>query len=83
MGNKKRLWIRNALFFWQSIFSLDFALLCSANLRVHYYYEWPVKRAANGKEYYYIAKTDIKVLGADAMYLHLDNLFNGEKALGQ
>lgn len=50
---------------------------------MHYYYEWPVKRAANGKEYYYIAKTDIKVLGADAMYLHLDNLFNGEKALGQ
>ncbi|XP_034249807.1 protein takeout-like [Thrips palmi] len=52
------------------------------NLRVHYYYEWPTKKNADGKEYFYIPKSDINIIGADAMYINFDNLFNGDQTLG-
>lgn len=52
------------------------------NLRVHYYYEWPTVKGADGKDHYLISKTDIKIIGADNMYINLQNLFNGDKLLG-
>ena len=49
---------------------------------MHYEYEWPLRKGADGKEYCDVVNSSIKILGADSLTTRLDGLFNGDKLLG-
>lgn len=52
------------------------------NLRVHYSYDWPIKKNPDGKEYVTITNSAISISGADGMKLDFQGMFNGDPLLG-
>lgn len=53
------------------------------NLKVHYKYEFPSRKGADGKEYFDIVNTDIAITGADHMVVDFENIFNGDPVIGR
>ncbi|XP_026279088.1 protein takeout-like [Frankliniella occidentalis] len=52
------------------------------NLKIHYSFDWPLQKAADGKEYATVVNSKIAIVSADALRSQLKGLFNGDKVLG-
>ncbi|KAK3929001.1 Protein takeout [Frankliniella fusca] len=51
-------------------------------LRVHYAFDWPLHKAADGKEYATVENSKIRIIDATGLKCQLKGLFNGDKLLG-
>lgn len=52
------------------------------NMKLVFECDWPLKKKANGKEYLDIKNTNLTMLDVGFMSLKFDNLFNGNRLLG-
>lgn len=62
--------------------SLKFRQL-AANLKVHYSFHWPYKKAADGQEYATLTNSKIGIASAEHLSSDLQGLFNGDRLLGK
>ena len=49
---------------------------------MHYKYDFPLKKGADGKEYCTVVNSSIEIVGAEGMDIRFEGLFNGDKLLG-
>ncbi|KAJ9577449.1 hypothetical protein L9F63_005950 [Diploptera punctata] len=53
-----------------------------SKVRTHYNYHWDLIKKKDGKEYFEIKKAKLTMEEIDKTYIQLENLFNGNKLLG-
>ena len=56
--------------------------LVAADLKLHYSFEWPVKKSTDGKEYATLQNSKVEVVSAGNLKSELKGLFNGDRKLG-
>ncbi|XP_034246888.1 protein takeout-like [Thrips palmi] len=52
------------------------------NLKLHYSFDWPLRKGADGKEYSTLVNSKIRITDADGLKCELNGLFNGDRRLG-